>query len=61
MESFDTKIERNTLDNKLKNCINIKSDTNVDLNEYLLNPENNRLTIYPIKNKWNNYEEKYSR
>ena len=58
MDSFDTKIERNTLDNKLKNSINIKSDTNIDLNEYLLNPENNRLTIYPIKNEaiWNSYK-----
>lgn len=58
MDSFDTKIERNNLDTKLKKSINIKTEHNDNLNEYLLNPENNRLTIYPIKNEaiWNSYK-----
>jgi ribonucleotide reductase beta subunit family protein with ferritin-like domain len=58
MDLFDTKIERNNLDTKLKKSINIKPEVNTDSNEYLLNPENNRLTIYPIKNEdiWNSYK-----
>ena len=44
MEDYNVKQSRINLDSKLKNtmlnrCINI--------NEYLLNPENNRITIYP--------------
>ena len=55
MEDYNVKQSRINLDSKLKNtmlnrCINI--------NEYLLNPENNRLTIYPIKNEaiWKSYK-----
>jgi ribonucleotide reductase beta subunit family protein with ferritin-like domain len=45
------------LDNKLKQKIYNKVTTE-DQTEYLLNPENNRLTIYPIKNKliWDAYK-----
>lgn len=55
MEDYNVKQSRINLDSKLKNtmlnrCINI--------NEYLLNPENNRITIYPIKNEaiWKSYK-----
>jgi ribonucleotide reductase beta subunit family protein with ferritin-like domain len=43
------------LDMKFKNNINNKS---IMSKEYLLNPENNRLTVYPIKNKdiWEAYK-----
>ncbi len=58
MESYNNKNERDNLDIKLKKSINnnLISDTNT--NEYLLNPENNRLTIYPIKNEeiWKSYK-----
>jgi ribonucleotide reductase beta subunit family protein with ferritin-like domain len=45
------------LDYKLKNKIYNGIKTN-DNEEYLLNPENNRLTIYPIQNEsiWNLYK-----
>lgn len=58
MNLFDNKIERDTLDNKLKKSISISTEINDNLNEYLLNPENNRLTIYPIKNEaiWTSYK-----
>ena len=58
MDLFNTTIERDTLDTKLKSSINIKASNNDNSNEYLLNPENNRLTIYPIKNEeiWNSYK-----
>jgi ribonucleotide reductase beta subunit family protein with ferritin-like domain len=47
------------LDSKLKNKIYNEIDSNNDKdNEYLLNPDNNRLTIYPIQNDliWNSYK-----
>lgn len=56
MDSYNTATYREELDTKLKNNI---SKTNLDTShEYLLNPENNRLTIYPIKNEtiWNSYK-----
>lgn len=58
MNSFDTKIERANLDDKLKKSINNKSDFNADSTEYLLNSENNRTTMYPIMNEaiWNSYK-----
>jgi ribonucleotide reductase beta subunit family protein with ferritin-like domain len=42
-----------SLDYKLKNM-----NHSVESSEYLLNPENNRLTIYPIKNNkiWEAYK-----
>jgi ribonucleotide reductase beta subunit family protein with ferritin-like domain len=44
------------LDIKLKNKLYINNNTNQD--NYLLNPNNNRLTIYPIENNiiWNEYK-----
>jgi ribonucleotide reductase beta subunit family protein with ferritin-like domain len=51
---------RSNIDFKLKNNINILQENKLDYetNEYLLNPENNRLTIYPIKNEsiWSAYK-----
>jgi ribonucleoside-diphosphate reductase beta chain len=53
---------RTEIDFKLKNNINFhqKDETKLDCenDEYLLNPENNRLTIYPIKNEtiWSSYK-----
>lgn len=57
MDSFDTNIERDNINNKLKSSVNKEENGGVS-NEYLLNPENNRLTIYPIKNEpiWNSYK-----
>ena len=56
MENYNTIEARQALDNKLKN--NINNSVINDTNEYLLNPENNRLTIYPIKNEsiWQTYK-----
>jgi len=47
---------RLNLDMKLKN--NVSSSNTVCNEEFLLNPENNRLTVYPIKNEtiWNAYK-----
>ena len=55
MEDYSVKQSRINLDSKLKNTI---LNQNVNINEYLLNPENNRLTIYPIKNEaiWKSYK-----
>uniref|UniRef100_A0A6C0EEV0 Uncharacterized protein n=1 Tax=viral metagenome TaxID=1070528 RepID=A0A6C0EEV0_9ZZZZ len=48
------------LDKKLKNKIfNLKNKNHISENdEYLLNPENNRLTVYPIQNEliWESYK-----
>ena len=48
-------MDRIELDNKLKNNA---SETVSTESEYLLNPENNRLTVYPIKNEaiWKSYK-----
>jgi ribonucleotide reductase beta subunit family protein with ferritin-like domain len=56
MTLYDQEQERYELDSKLKNTIN--GTQNTDTNEYLLNSENNRLTIYPIKNEiiWQSYK-----
>ena len=54
-------MDKQNLDYRLKNTINtinaLTDKEDVDC-EYLLNPENNRLTIYPIKNEliWNSYK-----
>ena len=50
--------DRIKLDSKLKSTININEEKNEDSDEYLLNPENNRLTIYPINNSkiWEAYK-----
>lgn len=50
-------IQGDNLDNKLKDTI-YKENKELNTNEYLLNSENNRLTIYPIKNEiiWNSYK-----
>jgi ribonucleoside-diphosphate reductase beta chain len=55
MEDYSVKQSRTNLDSKLKNIILNQS---INVNEYLLNPENNRLTIYPIKNEaiWKSYK-----
>lgn len=52
---MDESLSRYELDTKLRN--NISSIEN-DTDEYLLNPENNRLTIYPIQNAaiWKAYK-----
>jgi ribonucleotide reductase beta subunit family protein with ferritin-like domain len=44
------------LDMKLKNNVSVSTSPCCD--EFLLNPENNRLTVYPIKNEsvWNAYK-----
>jgi ribonucleotide reductase beta subunit family protein with ferritin-like domain len=55
MEDYSVKQSRTNLDSKLKNIILNQS---INVNEYLLDPENNRLTIYPIKNEaiWKSYK-----
>lgn len=57
MDSYQTYEERNILDTKLKNKISTNIES-IESTEYLLNPENNRLTIYPIKNEliWQSYK-----
>jgi ribonucleotide reductase beta subunit family protein with ferritin-like domain len=57
MDSYQTYEERNILNTKLKNKISTNVES-VESTEYLLNPENNRLTIYPIKNEliWKSYK-----
>ena len=54
MESY-TCTFREEIDTKLKNNV---SKNNLSSDEYLLNPENNRLTVYPIKNEtiWRSYK-----
>ena len=63
MSDYNIKNIRSELDFKLKNSIinqsNNKNElTKINTDEYLLNPENNRLTIYPIKNDaiWKSYK-----
>jgi ribonucleotide reductase beta subunit family protein with ferritin-like domain len=57
MSSYEDENNRNYINDKLlgseRNMIN-----KITNNEYLLNPENNRLTIYPIKNEsiWQAYK-----
>ena len=48
----------NNLNDKLKNKLYNTSTNKECTNEYLLNPENNRLTIYPIQNNiiWESYK-----
>ena len=55
MTDYELDNNRHQLNFKLKN--NILS-ASADTNEYLLNPENNRLTVYPIKNQaiWTAYK-----
>ncbi len=57
MVDYSDDFSRLMLDNKLKNNINSINDGS-HINEYLLNPENNRLTVYPIKNEtlWSVYK-----
>jgi len=54
MDSNNT-LFRDKIDIKLKNNV---CKNNFITNEYLLNPENNRLTVYPIKNEsiWKSYK-----
>lgn len=57
MSSYENEFDRVTIDDKLKNNVNgFLNHSNYD--EYLLNSENNRLTIYPIKNEliWQAYK-----
>ena len=59
MNTFETKIERDNLDTKLKNSINNKSDPNTKLyQEPICNPNNNQMTVYPIQNEnvWRLYK-----
>jgi len=53
--SYNNKVVRAYIEHKLKNNVQV---SNNDVKEDLLNPENNRLTIYPIKNEaiWNSYK-----
>lgn len=55
MNTFENQETRNALDMKLKSSLNA---TDYDKEEYLLNPENNRLTVYPIQNPkiWDSYK-----
>lgn len=46
MSNFESQNVRNDIENKLKNSINNPIDFK---DEYILNPENNRLTVYPIQ------------
>jgi ribonucleoside-diphosphate reductase beta chain len=54
MADYNMNYHRNNLNNKLNN----PNSSNEEYSEYLLNPENNRLTIYPIKNQtiWQAYK-----
>ncbi len=61
MENYNNYDFRNDLNNKLNrtgNTTTTNTTTNNQTSEYLLNPENNRLTIYPIKNPtiWQAYK-----
>ena len=53
---YNNRMEKNLLNLKLMNNV-CESKQSADCDEYLLNPENNRLTIYPIKDKeiWQAY------
>jgi len=55
MEDYNTNIYRKNLNTKLNRS---SERVTADYTEYLLNPENNRLTIYPIKNQsiWSAYK-----
>jgi len=55
--NFESDDTRDSIDKRLKNNVNHYS-SDADINEYLLNPENNRLTVYPIKNEtiWRSYK-----
>jgi ribonucleotide reductase beta subunit family protein with ferritin-like domain len=55
MNTFENQEARDALDIKLKSSLNA---TDYDTDEYLLNPENNRLTVYPIQNPkiWDSYK-----
>ena len=55
MEDYNINNSINNLSDKFKS---IMSKDKLDSHEYLLNPENNRLTIYPIKNEaiWQSYK-----
>ena len=52
----ESKDFRLNIDMKLKNNVSVLTSPCED--EFLLNPENNRLTVYPIKNEsvWNSYK-----
>jgi ribonucleotide reductase beta subunit family protein with ferritin-like domain len=56
MNPYEEEESRNELDLKLR-C-NVSTTSNNDMTEYLLNPENNRLTVYPIMNPkiWESYK-----
>jgi ribonucleotide reductase beta subunit family protein with ferritin-like domain len=55
MNSYEEEQTRNELDLKLRCNVNTPNN---DSMEYLLNPENNRLTVYPIMNPriWESYK-----
>ncbi len=57
MSNFENEDDRIQIDNKLKNNANDANKPD-DSTEYLLNSENNRLTVYPIKNHliWEAYK-----
>lgn len=57
MQSCDNNY--NLLDNKLKNNVSKSIINSIDMNETLLNPENNRLSIYPINNKYKSIWDSY--
>lgn len=56
MEDYNLDKTRNNLNNKLNRSAS--SGESAESTEYLLNPENNRLTVYPIKNHaiWQSYK-----
>ena len=58
MEDYNSNYSRENLSSKLYNTVNLNSSFSKENKEYLLNPENNRLTIYPIKNNaiWEAYK-----
>lgn len=58
MDQMYTTLSGIKLDDKLKNNVFNHNIANQDNQEYLLNPENNRLTTYPIQNPsiWNAYK-----
>lgn len=57
MSSYEVESNRINIDNKLKNNVLNQSSEQLQ-DEYLLNPDNNRLTVYPIKNDliWESYK-----
>lgn len=58
MSEYQTEIERTNLNDKLMSKIYNNKTIEKNTDEYLLNPENNRLTVYPIQNEliWNAYK-----